>query len=66
MLGGTLGYGVVITTYNQKLYASFASDPTLLPDIETMADLFDAVYNEMMEIAGATVAEVPDIAPVPA
>ncbi|OAI41219.1 hypothetical protein AYO38_04100, partial [bacterium SCGC AG-212-C10] len=43
MLGGTLGYGVVVGTYNQNLYFSLVADPRLLPDIEHMADLFDTV-----------------------
>lgn len=47
MLGGTLGYGVVVTTYNQQLYINLTADPRLVPDLAVMMGFVDDVVKEM-------------------
>ena len=51
MLGGTLGYGVAIGSYNQKMYFNFVCDPRLMPDLEVMAQGVDDAFNELLAAA---------------
>ena len=51
MLGGNLGYGVVVTTYNQNLFFNLTAEPSLMPDVERMAELVDAVVTELVGTA---------------
>ena len=51
MLGGTLGYGVAVASYNQNLYFNFICDPRLMPDIELMAQGVDDALAELLEAA---------------
>ena len=53
MLGGTLGYGVVVGSYNKNLYFNFVCDPRLMPDLEDMACEVDAVFKELLAAARA-------------
>ncbi len=55
MLGGTLGFGAVVTTYNQNLYLNFTAEPRLLPNVERMAELADDVVAEMARAGGVDV-----------
>ena len=51
MLAANLGYGTAILSYDQSLYFNLVSDPKLMPDIDVMADLIDAVFNELQAAA---------------
>jgi hypothetical protein len=51
MLGGTLGYGVAVGSYNQKMLFSFTAEPRLLPDLEHMIALVEGTYRELLEAA---------------
>ncbi len=51
MLTGVLGYGVAVTSYNQRLYFSLTSDPRLMPDVDRMRDGVDEVFRELREAA---------------
>jgi len=50
MLGGNLGYGVAVGSYNQQLYFNFICDPHLMPDVELMSQGVDDAFNELLEI----------------
>jgi WS/DGAT/MGAT family acyltransferase len=52
MLGGNLGFGVVVGSYNRNLYFSLASDPRLMPDPEFMLEVIDDAFQELMEATG--------------
>ena len=51
MLGGTLGYGVAVGSYNQKIYFNFVCDPRLLPDLDVMANSADDAFTELLASA---------------
>ena len=51
MLGGTLGYGVVVCSYNQNIYFNFICDPRLMPDLELMAKGIDDAFEELLAVA---------------
>lgn len=51
MLGGNLGYGVAVGSYNQQLYFNFICDPHLMPDVDVMAQGVDDAFNELLEQA---------------
>jgi len=51
MLGGTLGYGVAVTSYNQKMIFGFTAEPRLLPDLERMVGFVEAAYAGMLDAA---------------
>jgi diacylglycerol O-acyltransferase / wax synthase len=51
-LGGNLGYGVAILSYNQNLYLTMTSEPRLMPDVELMKSYVDQVYAELASAAG--------------
>ncbi|MEQ8860864.1 MAG: wax ester/triacylglycerol synthase family O-acyltransferase [Pseudomonadales bacterium] len=53
MLGGTLGYGVAVTSYNQKMIFCLTGEPRLLPDLEFMVEQVESVYAELLEAARA-------------
>ena len=53
MLGGTLGYGVAVTSYNQKMIFGFTAEPRLLPDLERMVGFVEAAFGEMLDAARA-------------
>jgi diacylglycerol O-acyltransferase / wax synthase len=50
---GNIGYGVVITSYNQQMFLNLTSDPTLLPDLDRMKQLCDEVFEEFRQRAQA-------------
>lgn len=54
MLGGTLGYGVAVCSYNQKMLFAFTGEPRLLPDLESMVDLVEGAYAELLTVARST------------
>ncbi len=51
VLTGTLGYGVVISSYNRNIYFNFICDPRLMPDLELMASNADDAFNELLAAA---------------
>jgi WS/DGAT/MGAT family acyltransferase len=55
MLGGNLGYGVAIYTYNQRVIFNFTAEARLMPDLERMRDHVVAVYEELLALAQAEV-----------
>ena len=48
MLGGTLGFGVAVLSYNQNLYFNFVCDPHVMPDLEIMVQGVDDAFDELM------------------
>ena len=46
-LGGNLGYGVVIATYNENLYFGMMAAPDLMPDLETMKFYVGEAFDEL-------------------
>lgn len=51
MLGGTLGYGVAVATYNGKIIINLTSDPRLLPDLDLMRQYIDECFKETQALA---------------
>ena len=51
MLGGNLGYGVVISSYNQNIYFNFICDRRLMPDLERMACGVEDAFRELLAAA---------------
>lgn len=60
-LGGNLGFGVPIVSYNQNLYFTMMAAPNLMPDPERMKLLVEQVFEELKRaaVAKSTPAEVP-------
>ena len=54
MLGGTLGYGVVVVSYNQHLYFNFVCDPHVMPDLAVMVQGVDDAFDELLSEAEDT------------
>jgi diacylglycerol O-acyltransferase len=46
-LGGNLGYGVVIASYNRGLYLSMMAASDMMPDIETMRFYVGQAFEEL-------------------
>ena len=57
MLGGNLGYGVVVSSYNQNIYFNFICDPRLMPDLELMANGVDDAFAELLALADRSQAD---------
>jgi hypothetical protein len=57
MLGGTLGYGVAVISYNQTLIFNLVSDPRLLPDLELMRSGIEATFGELLDRAHTQLAK---------
>lgn len=51
MMGGNMGYGVAVTSYNQKMIFGFTCEPRLLPDLERMVDEVEDAYAELLDAA---------------
>jgi diacylglycerol O-acyltransferase len=52
-LGGNLGFGVPIISYNQNLYFTMMAEPNLMPDPERMKSLVEEVFEELKRDADA-------------
>ena len=52
-LGGNLGFGVPIVSYNQDLYFTMMAEPNLMPDPDRMKSLVEAVFEELKRAAVA-------------
>lgn len=51
MLGGNLGYGVAVTSYDQNMIFTFTADPRLMPDLERMATEVETVFEQLLAAA---------------
>jgi diacylglycerol O-acyltransferase len=58
-LGGTLGYGVAIGSYNQRMYFGLMSEPRMMPDVDLMKSYIDEAFSELLKAAGATTGAEP-------
>jgi len=47
MLGGNLGLGVSIVSYNGKMSFCFTADPRLMPDLNGFSDLVQEAFDEL-------------------
>jgi len=52
-LGGNLGFGVPIVSYNQNLYFTMMAEPNLMPDPDRMKSLVEQVFEELKRAATA-------------
>src|ERR1017187_5208238 len=52
-LGGNLGFGVVIVSYNQALYFTMMAEPNLMPDPDRMKSSVEQVFEELKRAAVA-------------
>ncbi len=52
-LGGNLGFGVTIVSYNQDLYFTMMAAPNLMPDPDRMKSLVEEVFKELKQAAVA-------------
>ena len=50
-LGGNLGFGVPIISYNQNLYLTMMAEPNLMPDPDRMNSLVEQVFEELRRAA---------------
>jgi diacylglycerol O-acyltransferase len=50
-LGGNLGFGVPIISYNQNLYFTMMAEPDLMPDPDRMKSLVEQVFEELKRSA---------------
>lgn len=50
-LGGNLGFGVPIVSYNQNLYFTMMAEPHLMPDPDRMKSLVEQVFDELKRAA---------------
>ena len=48
MIGGNMGLGVAVGSYNQKMYFNLTSDPRLLPDLEVLTDHVTDTFEELL------------------
>ena len=48
-LGGNLGYGVAINSYNQYITFSMMADAPMMPDVEQMKLFVAAAFNDLKE-----------------
>ena len=46
-----MGFGVVISSYNQNIYFNFMCDRRLMPDLERMAAGINDAFNELLTAA---------------
>ena len=51
MLSGTIGYAVVVGSFNQKMVLNYTCDPRLLPDVEKMVEYTEQAHAELLEAA---------------
>ena len=52
-LGGNLGFGVPIVSYNQNLYFTMMAEPNLMGDPDRMKSLVEEVFGELKRAAAA-------------
>jgi diacylglycerol O-acyltransferase / wax synthase len=49
--GGTIGFGVPITSYNQEMFFHLTADPRLMPDVDRMKQFIDDSFAELRDRA---------------
>jgi len=49
--GGTIGFGVPITSYNQEMFFHLTADPRLMPDVDRMKQFVDDSFVELRDRA---------------
>ncbi len=49
MLSGNLGYGIAVTSYNQKMILNYTCESRLLPDLESMVEANESVFAEWLQ-----------------
>jgi|SRR5579863_2679191 len=57
-LAGNLGLGVVITSYNQRIFITLVAEPRLLPDVECLRDFVAESFAELRERVPQTVRDL--------
>jgi hypothetical protein len=50
-LGGNIGYGVAILSYNQNLYFGMMAEPNMVPDVEFMKECVQSAFDELRTAA---------------
>jgi WS/DGAT/MGAT family acyltransferase len=64
-LAGDLGIGAGIMSFNKSLYFGIMSDPTIIGDVDLIAQYLDDEFRALREAAGVPESDLPDIgAPV--
>jgi len=58
MLGGQLGYGVGITSYNDNVYIGMTADSRMMPDIDLMKGFVQEAFDDL-KCAAETPSRVP-------
>ncbi|MEM8767923.1 MAG: wax ester/triacylglycerol synthase domain-containing protein [Pseudomonadota bacterium] len=53
MLGGPLGYGVAIVSYNQQMMFGMIAETRLMPDLENMVAAMEDAFAELLDAARA-------------
>jgi diacylglycerol O-acyltransferase len=48
MLSGPLGYGVAVTSYNQRMLFNYISESRLMPDLDVMAEAVEEAFAELL------------------
>lgn len=48
MLGGSLGYGVAVGSYNQEMIFAMIGETRLMPDLENMSAAVEGAFNELL------------------
>jgi len=51
MLGGTLGYGVAVTSYNQRMLFNYIGESRLMPDLDIMSESVEGAFTELLDEA---------------
>ncbi len=51
MMGGNMGLGLAVGSYNQKMIFNYTCDPRLLPDLELMKALGQEIFDELLTAA---------------
>lgn len=51
MMGGNMGLGIAVASYNQRMFFNFTADPRLLPDLDMFTDQISGVFVELLELA---------------
>ena len=51
VLTGTTGFSTTILSYNRQLFFNFICEPRLLPDLETISDGANTVFEELLTAA---------------
>ena len=56
MLGGNMGYGIAVTSYNQQMILNYTCETRLLPDLENMVEFNESVFAELLNASQGSAA----------